>query len=258
MPKQKGNVKVNVLKHFTDNNTQSLVGRGERIVDAATAERWVFLGKADILDDDSSEDLTKAPNPFETSQASAPRIQGSVGVPLNNDTLFLEAIERNAGPIMDILQKQYDKANVTGDTATNQTEGETVDNAEDAPNETGGSGEQGEDTDVDLFRPSESGDGEIASNANTEDKSTLGSAGAVAAGEAKEDEPKEEDAGGKTEKSKEDASDLPENFPHRDILIKNGYGTVKSLRETPRETLLEIDGIGEKYLDRIQNRLANL
>lgn len=48
-------MKVNIPKHFVDEVTQHLIGRGERDVATHTAQRWIAKGKAEPADEGSAE-----------------------------------------------------------------------------------------------------------------------------------------------------------------------------------------------------------
>lgn len=49
-----------------------------------------------------------------------------------------------------------------------------------------------------------------------------------------------------------DDFDLPENFPQRALLIKNELDSLQKIREASDETILKINGIGDKYLAEIR------
>jgi hypothetical protein len=48
---------------------------------------------------------------------------------------------------------------------------------------------------------------------------------------------------------------LPEDFPHRELLMAAGYNTIEKLSETSDEDVLAIKGIGQKALDDINAAL---
>lgn len=50
-------------------------------------------------------------------------------------------------------------------------------------------------------------------------------------------------------------SDLPEDFPGRDLLIESGYVTWESVVDLNREQLIDIKGIGPKTADAILEKM---
>lgn len=54
----------------------------------------------------------------------------------------------------------------------------------------------------------------------------------------------------------EGATEIPEDFPKREVLIENGYDTMEKIRNATSEDLLEIEGIGEATLNTIGNAVS--
>ena len=51
-------------------------------------------------------------------------------------------------------------------------------------------------------------------------------------------------------------TDLPEDFPVRDLLIEHGFDSVEKIKAASNEQLLEIDGVGPKRLTEIRAEIG--
>lgn len=65
----------------------------------------------------------------------------------------------------------------------------------------------------------------------------------------------EVDAHGKAVSGPEDADDLPEDFPERDLILGTQWTTVSALNAASDEELLAVDGIGPAKLKAIRTAL---